>query len=383
MPATLHLKPLAQQTIVVTGASSGIGLATARMAARRGAAVVLAARNEDALRQACEQIRNLGGRAEYVVADVADLAQVETIAAKAQEAFGGFDSWVNDAAVAIYGKVEDVPLEDHRRLFDVNYFGVVHGSLVALRTLRERGGALINIGSVLSDRAINLQGPYSASKHAVQGITDALRVELEAEGAPVSVTLIKPSSVDTPYVEHARNLLDSEGLKVPPPAYDPRLVARAILFACEHPRRDLVVGFGGYAIALMGQVAPRLTDLAMEAIGRATETVRLRQPPERRDNLYAPREDGAERSASRPTAPVRQTSLFLEAQMHPVATVATLAGLGALALGAATAGRMGAAGRARRYLMPRPLAAGTRRDAWTGAERLAHEARRRARRMLA
>lgn len=381
MPATVRLRPLSQQTIVITGASSGIGLATARMAARRGARVVLAARNEDALRTACEQIRSQGGRAEYVAADVADLGRVEAIAAKAQEAFGGFDSWVNNAAVTMYGKIEDVPIEDHRRIFDVNYFGVVHGSIVALRTLRHRGGALINIGSVISDRAISLQGPYSASKHAVKGFTDALRVEVEADDAPVSVTLIKPSSIDTPYVEHARNLLGTEGLKVPPPAYDPRLVARAILFACEHPRRELVVGFGGYAVALAGQLAPRLTDMAMAAVGRASQTSQVRQPPARRDNLYAPREDGAERSASHPTTPVRQSSLFLEAQLHPVATMATLVGLGALAIGAATAGRLGSAAGEARGLYAASRAAG-RRDSWRGAGRLGYETRRRAQRML-
>ena len=228
--------------------------------------------------------------------------------------------------MAIYGTVEQVPIADQRQLFEVNYWGVVEGSLIAARHLKGRGGAIINIGSVLSNRALILQGPYSASKHAVKAFTDALRMELEHQGAPVSVTLIKPSSIDTPYVEHARSYLDSPGVTVPPPAYDPHLVAKAILHACEHPTRDLVVGFGGWAFALMERFAPRLTDLFMEAAGSAMQTSDNPGRRARRDNLYAPREDGAEHS-SLPRAS-RKTSLFLEAQLHPVATLALAAGAG-------------------------------------------------------
>jgi short-subunit dehydrogenase len=322
----VRLKTLAEQVIVLTGASSGIGLATARAAAERGARLVLVARNEEALEDLAGEIRSRGGDAVAVPADVARQADLERVARTAIETFGGFDTWINGAAVTTYGEMEEVPLADQRRLFDVNYWGLVQGSLIAARHLRRRGGAIINIGSVLSHRALMLQGPYSASKHAVKGFTEALRMELEHDDARVSVTLIKPSAIDTPYVEHARNYLDSPGVALPPPVYDPHVVARAILFACENRRRDLVVGFGGWAMALMGRFFPRLTDYGMEA---TMEPFQKSDDPgrrERRDNLYGPREDGAEHS-SRPVSS-RKTSLLLEAQMHPVAAFAAMAGLG-------------------------------------------------------
>ncbi|HTE17923.1 MAG TPA: SDR family NAD(P)-dependent oxidoreductase, partial [Armatimonadota bacterium] len=235
-----------------------------------------------------------------------------------------------------------ISLEDHRRVFETNYWGVVHGSLIAVREFRRRGGGtLVNVGSVLSDRSMMLQGPYSATKFALKAFTDALRMELERSGAPVNVTLVKPASIDTPFQEHARNLLDAPGIKVPPPAYDPRLVARAILFACENRRREIVVGGGGYAISLMGRLFPRLTDLAMEATGYAAQTTDRAPRPERSDSLHRTKAGGTERSLTRPVAPFRRTSLLLEAQMHPIATTAALAGLGALAVGALAARRMG------------------------------------------
>jgi NAD(P)-dependent dehydrogenase (short-subunit alcohol dehydrogenase family) len=327
-----RLKPIDQQTIVITGATSGNGLATAEEAVARGAAVVLAARSLEALEEVAVRLRAGGGRVTVCAADVSDPAAVEQIAATAISHFGGFDSWVNNAAAATYGAMEQVTLEDHRRIFDVNYFGVLYGSLTAARHLRARGGgAIVNLGSVLSDRAMILQGPYSASKAAVQAATDALRMELEKDGAPISVTLIKPGAIHTPYPEHARNYMAAPP-RLPPPLYDPRLVADAVLFACEHPRRHLYVGGGGYAISLAGRLAPRLTDLAMEALGTATQ-----QAPDdpgvlnRRDNLHQPRAeriiDGAQDVA------VRKTSFLLQTQKLAPPTPEGLvrAGMNALA----------------------------------------------------
>jgi NAD(P)-dependent dehydrogenase (short-subunit alcohol dehydrogenase family) len=312
-----RLKPIERQTIVITGASSGNGLATAHEAVSRGAAVVLAARNAEALERIAAELRARGGRVASCAADVSSEADVERIAATATAEFGGFDSWVNDAAAATYGRMEEVPMEDHRRIFDVNYFGLLKGSLVAARHLKSRGGgAIVNIGSVLSDRAMIFQGPYSATKAAVQAATDALRMELERERAPVSVTLIKPGSVHTPYPEHARNYLPDPP-RLPPPLYDPRLVADAILFACANPRRQLYVGGGGYLISLAGRLAPRLTDFAMESMGYSAQQM-PEDPgdPARRDNLDQPRRDGS--IDGHQQVGVRRTSYLLEAQKNPL-----------------------------------------------------------------
>ncbi len=259
---SVKLKKLNEQVIVITGATSGIGLATARLAAKRGARLVLAARNEDTLRELVAELQAAGHEAVYVVADVGQESDVHNVAQMAEERFGGFDTWVNNAGVGIFGALLEGKIEDYRKLFDTNFWGLVYGSLTAARELKNRGGALINIGSALSDRAIPLQGMYSTSKHAVKGFTEALRVELEAENAPVSVTLIKPSSIDTPYPHHAKNYMDEEPT-LPPPVYAPELVAEAILHCAEKPERDVIVGGGGKMISAAGRYAPRLTDKGM------------------------------------------------------------------------------------------------------------------------
>jgi short-subunit dehydrogenase len=321
-----RLKPLAEQVIVITGASSGIGLATARRAAEAGARVVLIARNREALDEAVEQIKLRGGRAAAFAVDIAAEDAAERIGGFCAERFGPFDTWVNDAAVAMYGKVEDTTMEEHRRIFDVGYFGLVAASLYAARELKQRGGALINLGSVLSERTMIYQGVYSAMKHAVRGFTDALRMELEEEGAPVSVTLIKPTGMDTPYPEHARNKLH-EPARIPPIVYDPELVARAILFAAENRKRELTVGGAGLMISKAGNLAPGLTDRVMELIGFSPQTTDKAPRRGAADNLFRARRDGDVHS-NRETY-VRKQSLALEAQMRPLAAAAILGGVAA------------------------------------------------------
>ncbi len=326
----ITLKPLRDQIIVVTGATSGNGLAIVEEAAHRGAAVVATARNEAALEALRERLSADGGRIAICVADVSDMAAVEHVAAIAVEAFGGFDSWGNNAGTGTYGTLDQVPVADHRRVFDVNYFGVLHGSLVAARHLRGRarsyGGAIVNVGSILSDRAIVEQGPYCASKHAVQALTDTLRMELEQEGANISVTLIKPGAIDTPFPEHARNFMDQPP-RLPPPLYAPSVVAHAVLFACETPRRTLYAGGGGLLSSLLARAAPRLSDKIMELVG----TVAQQKPedpgdPTRRDNLYAPRVDALRGSQD---VHARKSSTVLQAQkLHPSILLLGVVGAG-------------------------------------------------------
>ncbi|MDT7688975.1 MAG: hypothetical protein QOE46_1734 [Acidobacteriota bacterium] len=321
----VKLKKLSEQVMVITGASSGIGLVTARAAAALGAKLVVAARAEDALKSLVEEIRSAGGEAVHVVADVGREADVRRIAETALERFGRIDTWVNNAGVSIYGKLQDTSVEDMRRLFETNFWGMVYGSLVAAETLRQRGGALINVGSTVSDRAIPLQGIYSASKHAVKGFTDALRMELEEEGAPVSVTLIKPGAIDTPYTKHAKNLLEKEPA-LPPPVYAPEVVAEAILHCAETPTRDVFAGGGGKALSLVDKYTPRLGDKVMESF--MFDAQKQNEPAHARGDggLYEASGELKERSGD--ATYVSESSLYTKASLHPLLTGALFVGAG-------------------------------------------------------
>jgi short-subunit dehydrogenase len=256
----LSLKPINQQVMVITGVSSGIGLATVEAAAAQGAKLVLASRSEETLSAFADEINNGGGEAIYVVADVGDRKQVERIADAALNRFGRIDTWVNDAGGSIYGRLHEVPEDDNRRLFDTNFWGVVNGSLVALPHLIAHGGTLINLGSEVSDAVIPLQGMYSASKHAVKGFTDVLRVEIEEiDKAPVFITLIQPTAVNTPFPQHAKNYMDKEP-KLPTPQIDPRQVADAILHAATKATRDIKVGMMSKINTTMHNVLPALAE---------------------------------------------------------------------------------------------------------------------------
>jgi len=330
----MRLQPLSDQVVVITGASSGIGLTTARMAARAGAKVVMTARDEETLREEAQRIRDEGGEATFLAGDVADPETLSRVARHAVLTYGRIDTWVNNAGIGVYGLAEEVSLADMRRLFDVTFWGTVHGCLAALPRLKENGGVLINVGSVDSEISVPYHSAYAAAKHAVKGFTNALRMEVEKEGAPVAITLVKPAGIDTPFFEHAKNYMEGNP-KPPPPAYAPDVVARTILRCAERPVRDIIVGGSGRVMVGLQKAFRRGTDRLFEATmfsGQQTDR------PTRHDRAGALYSTGPfnGRERGQYDGMVRSTSLSTELAMRPAQSVLGIALLGIAAVGAAS-----------------------------------------------
>ena len=332
MCVTVTLKSLAEQVMVITGASSGIGLVTARTAARRGAKVFLVARSGETLAKLVEEIAIAGGKAGYAVADVGDAAAVEAAAAAAIARFGRIDTWVNDAGVAIYAKLVDTPLDEHRTLFETNYFGAVNGATAAIPHLKKQGGALVTVGSIASEMPSPVMGAYAASKHATRAYLRALRIELAADKVPVAVSLVLPAGIDTPIAGHAAVHMEG-GALIPAPVYDPQLVADAILDCAVSGRREITVGGVGRAQVLFSEHFPALFERLAPVMTKLLTTDAKPQP--KPDNLAAPQRSGEEHS---PDQPGRKVSLYTAAAEHPTIVLGVGAALAVLA-GTAIAAR--------------------------------------------
>jgi NAD(P)-dependent dehydrogenase (short-subunit alcohol dehydrogenase family) len=283
----VQLKPVAEQVVVVMGASSGIGRATALRFAEQGAKVVVAARGEPGLRSLVTEIENQGGTATAVVADVADLAQVQAVADRALQVYGRLDTWVHMAGVLLVAGFDDTTAEEFARVLQVNLLGQVHGAKAALPHLRRGGGAFISMSSMGSQRGIPLQSAYCSSKHGIDGFLESLRVELQRDGVPVSVTQVMPGTINTPLFDNARTKMGVKPV-APPPAYPAWVVADAIVHAAVHPVRDLVVGGSAKTLITVEKFAPRLVDALLRRVGYELHDTGERKPVGAPDNLDAP-----------------------------------------------------------------------------------------------
>jgi NAD(P)-dependent dehydrogenase (short-subunit alcohol dehydrogenase family) len=279
-------KPL---VVAVTGATSGVGRATAQAFAREGAAIGLIARGPDALEATAAEVQSLGGRALALPTDVADSGAVESAADTIEQQLGPIDVWVNNAMASVFAPVREVSAEEYRRVTEVTYLGVVYGTLSALRRMRERDrGVVVQVGSALAYRGIPLQSAYCAAKHAIQGFTESLRCELMYEQSSVRVTMVQLPALNTPQFDVVRTRLPRHPQPVPP-IYQPELAARAIVAAAYHPaRREWWVG-ASTALALLGNaVAPGIADRYLARAGYSSQQTDEPVPEGRPDNLFQP-----------------------------------------------------------------------------------------------
>lgn len=330
----IYLKALEEQVVVVFGASSGIGRATALSMARRGVAgLVVTARSKGGLSSLLTELQNLNVPAVSIGADAADFEQVSRVAALAIERFGRLDTWVHVAATAVIALFEDTTVEEFRRITEVNLLGQIYGAKVALPHLRRAGrGALIHISSVEGRRSMPLMSAYAASKHGIEGFLESLRVELHQERAPISVTSILPSVINTPFYNKARSKLGVKPSGVPP-YYQPELVADAVLFAAEHPVRELIVGDSGRVLDWLQRLSPPLVDTLVEWVAFDLQRTNELKSADAPHNVFDPvdSEEGYDRTKG-DFSHLAIPSLLDWTDRYPTAAALGSAALGVFAL---------------------------------------------------
>ncbi len=277
------------QVVVVTGASAGIGRATARAFAARGAHVALLARGEVGLGAAARDVEAAGGKAMVVPVDVADARRVEESAAAVESALGPIDVWVNVAFTSVFAPFTEISADEFKRVTEVNYLGFVYATMAALRRMRERdAGTIVQVGSALAYRGIPLQTAYCGSKHAIQGFNEALRCELLHDNSNVHVTMVQMPAVNTPQFSWVLSRLPHHAQPVPP-IYQPEVAARAIVYAADHPRRrEYWVGASTVGTLLANAVAPGVLDRYLAKTGFASQQTNRPRSPDQPANLWQP-----------------------------------------------------------------------------------------------
>lgn len=309
---------------VVTGASAGIGRATALAFAGKGYDVALVARGIDGLEAARREIEALGRRALVVPTDVANATQVEAAAERIENELGPIDVWVNNAMATIYSSFIDIDPQEFQRATDVTYHGAVYGTLAALKRMRKRSrGSIVQVGSALAYRAIPLQSPYCGAKFALRGFTDALRCELLHDGSRIHLTMVQLCAFNTPQFDWGRSHLRQRAQPVPP-IYQPEVAAKAIVWAAEHRRRELWVGFSTWRTILAQHLMPGLLDRLAARFAYSGQMAPEKLPDDHQDNLFAPLVGDAG-AHGRFDEKARSKSVHLWLTTHRMAVLAVLA----------------------------------------------------------
>lgn len=305
------------EVVVITGASAGVGRAVVRAYAKRGAHIGLIARGRAGLEAAYREVEEFGGRGLMLPIDVADANAVETAAARVEAAFGPIDVWINNAMLSVFSPVKEMAPEDFERVTDVTYLGYVHGTMSALKRMLPRDqGVIVQVGSALAYRGIPLQSAYCAAKHAVQGFMDSLYSELLHDESNVKVTMVQLPAVNTPQFRWVKSRLPNEAQPVPP-IYQPEVIATGIVYAADHPRRELWIGWPTVKAIAGNKVAPGYGDRYLARHGYSDQQIDQARDIERTHNLWQPMDDAEDHGAHGVfDHRARPFSLQLWASMH-------------------------------------------------------------------